>query len=276
MKTILVINDDYHGAINASKFAFLIAQKLHANVLLANLIRPGKIVKGLVSVNCDDEYVANLTGKDLGEYLRNLNDRPNDFEPAITEIDASAMTENELAQFINGENIWMVVKGISDVLPLNLVKSNLNINRVLNKIRCPIMLVPENWELKNIERLTYLTDLRYCRLQIVRYLIGIATPNHASVSVAHLSAQGIPEMDGDYANSFFNSQVNNLVNYNQLLFNNVHEKNLTEAADVLINGLGNDILAMVNNSYHVEEIAGKYLNKSLSNMVDVPLLIFPY
>lgn len=275
MKTVLVINDNAARALEISKFAFLIAQKMQANVLLANLFEIHSVVNEPVPAGYNDEHVAELTKEDLGEYLDNLNSRPNDFQPSITEVDTYLMDENQLIETINKQNIWMVFKGMHN-LPVDTGNGNLNIHHVLNKTRCPVMLIPETWEQKNIERLIYITDLRYCRLPIVRYLAEFAKPCHADLSIAHLSTEGIPDMDETYANGLFEDEVCTNVKFDQLLFNNIHEKNLNKAVDVIIHGMSNDVLVMVNNCYHLEEIAGYYLNDTLPGNITVPLLVFPY
>ncbi|HEY0244382.1 MAG TPA: hypothetical protein VGC01_02370 [Mucilaginibacter sp.] len=276
MKTILVLNDGSHCAVNASKFAFFIAQKMQANVLLANLFKIRKKANQQIVAGGPDNHLLELTKDDLGEYLETLNNRPNDFQPEIKEIDTSAMNETQLIEIINKEDIWMVVKSIPNVLPLSQLKGNLNLNTVLNKIECPLMLIPQNWSLKNIERLVYITDLRYCRLPIVRYLAELAKPCHADLSIAHISANGMPDMDEAYADCIFNEGICTNVNYDQLLFNNIREKDLTKAVDVLINCMHNDILVMVKNCFHINEIVGKHIYSALPYHITVPLLVFPY
>ncbi len=274
MKTILVINDNSPGVMNAAKLAFFIACKMHANLILANTLKldnsiTEKAIAGNICCRQKDSLVT-----DLAEYSGTLNDRPNDFEPAINEMDTSAMGEDQLVQMINQRDIWMIVKGTTDRLPEG-AHGNLNFNSILNKVRCPLLLIPETWTLKNIERLVYITDLRYCRLQIVQYLARLAKLWHADLSITHLTKKGITHMDEDYANKVFNDGVRKNVNYDRLFFNNTRERNLTTAVDVLINGMHNDLLVMTKNRFHYNEIIGPYITNSLPSYITVPLLIFP-
>ena len=111
---------------------------------------------------------------------------------------------------------------------------------------------------------------------IVSYLTALAKPYGATLSIAHLSAKGIPDMEENYARAVFKEQVADHLNYNNLHFNNIKEKDLKKALDVIINGLHNDILALVNHRFHFEEILGRYITAVLPENITVPLLIFPY
>jgi hypothetical protein len=220
-----------------------------------------------------DEYV---TIPYLGEYLDRLNSRPNDFEPVINEVDASAMNDSQFAQMVNHSDVWMIVKAMAEYQPFAVAGNQLNINAILNTISSPVLLIPPLWSLKNIERMVYIADLRYCRLPIVRYLAELAKSFHADLSIAQLAARGLPHIDENYAQQLFNDEISCQVNYDQLFFNNIKENNLTIAVDVLVNGMHNDILVLLNHKFHFEEIVGQYLTDILPTQIVIPLLVFPY
>lgn len=276
MKSILIVDDNSARAKHAAEFAFLIAQKMKANIVLANVIgakdkvKAGKIYAGMPT----DEI--KQTPACLAHYLTLLNDRPNDFEPSVTEIDTSGMDENELVRVIQKNEIWMVAAGISDDAALQHEGHNLNWNIILNNIQCPLLLIPQSWSLKNIERLVYIADLRYCRIQIVKFLAMLAHSFYADLSVAQLAVRGLPHMEEQYARQLFNDEISANVNYDQLFFNNIKEQNLNVALDVLINGMHNDMLVVLNHRFHFEEIIGRYVANNLPKHITVPILIFPY
>ena len=170
--------------------------------------------------------------------------------------------------------IWLMVKGMGHDTSVSTFK--INVNYLLNKVLCPLMLVPANWPIKNLERIVYIADLRYCRLHIVRYLVDMAKTIKAHLSIAHLSAKGLPHMDEKYAFDVFNIAICKNVNYDQLYFNNIRERNLSTAVDVLENGMHNDLLVLVNHRYHFAEIIGTDIKDKLPVNLTVPVLVFPY
>lgn len=270
MKTILVINNATPEAGYAAQFALIIAQKMQVNLLLASTSKVSSAVKVLTDGSL---YIG--TDDPIRERLETLNERSDGFKPEIGEIDASSFSENQLAEFIYCNDISMIVKGELDGMQSQLPRKDLNIHTVLNKVRCPLLLVPANWQLKDIERIAYISDLRYCRTYVISQLTRVARPWAASVSVAHIAVDGLPDMEESYAESVFNASTQG-VNYDKLLFNNIREKELLTAVDVLINGMRNDMLVLINHRYHFEEIIGRYITDTLPPNISVPLLIYPY
>lgn len=271
MKTILVINNGTPEASHAAQFALIIAQKMQANLLLAHTSKVSSAVKVLTDGSL---YI----GKDdpIGEQLAALNGMTDDgYIPQIGELDASSFNECQLAEYIHSNDISMIVKGELDAMQSQLPRKDLNIHTVLNKVRCPLLLVPANWLIKDIERIAYISDLRYCRTYIISQLARIARPWEASVSVAHISVSGLPDMEESYAESVFKA-ASQSVNYDKLIFNNIREKELLTAVDVLINGMHNDMLVLINHRYHFEEMLGRYITDTMPSNITVPLLIYPY
>lgn len=281
MRAILIINDNSSEAIHAGEFALAVAQKIQVNIMLVNTAEITskvsiKIPAGHLVKSTPDSYIDFHPASEMFCHLQTLNDRQSNFRPEIEEFDISDMTENEVIEFINKNHIWLMVKGMMDEISSSNKKKSLNAHAVLNKVLCPLLLVPANWEIKNIERMAYMADLRYCRLQIVKYLADVARAWDATLSIAHITAKGLPDMAEKYALIVFSEEVSNNIRYDQLLFNNIKEKDLTKVVDVMINGMRNDILVMVNHRFHFEEIVGRYITDTLPLNITIPLLIFPY
>ena len=276
MKTILVINDNSPEAIHAARFALTIAQKEEANILLANTCKSKKGTKQLVLVGFNYDKLGEYDQGGAHEKIVLLGNGLDNINVTIEEIDISGMDETQLAEYIDSNQIWLIIKGMKNSRSVAINNYGLNIHTVLNRVRCPLFIVPENWVIKNPERLVYMADLRYCRLQIMRFLANFASPFKADVLLAHLSAKGLPHIEENYACSIFNDEITCNVNYDRLFFNNIKERDLNVAVDVLINGMHNDLLVMVNHRFHFEEIIGRYLTNALPPNITIPILIFPY
>jgi hypothetical protein len=191
-------------------------------------------------------------------------------------MDISNFREEDLTRFVISNNIWMIVAGTRELSEQHTADLHINIQSVLNHVRCPLLLVPEKSNWKGFEQIVYIADLRYCRLHAVRYLAELAQPYEANVLVDHLSAKGLPHMEENYALKMFNEEIAAKVSYDRLFFNNIKERDLVKAVDVMINGLHSDLLVMVNHRFHFEEILGRYITHTLPANITIPLLIFPY
>lgn len=279
MKTIIVINDNSNEALHAAFLALDIAEKVGANLLITN------------ETKMDEQSIPNeqiLAGRkeeatDTGESVSNLASRLRlsydanaEFIPEITEMDISDFRDEDLTRFVISNNIWMIVTGARELSDTHAKDLHINIQSVLNHVRCPLLLVPEKSHFKSFEQIVYIADLRYCRLHIVRLLAELALPYRANILVDHLSAKGLPHMEESYALKVFNTEIATKVNYDQVFFNNIKERDLVKAVDVMINGMHSDLLVLVNHRFHFEEILGRYLTHVLPANITIPLLIFPY
>jgi hypothetical protein len=277
-KTIIVINDNTSSAEHAALLALKLAQKIGANIVLANEVKVA--AEDLVSVHQvaakdpKTDFVADTSGT-LLTFLQSESASSEHAEIGISQIDISGFTVDDLSGFVIKNHIWMIVKG-TDTLLGKTDGLHFNIQYVLNKVMCPLLLVPANFKIKDFEQIAYLADLRYCRLPIVRYLCELAEACGASVYIDHLSAKGLPNMDENYADSFFNTEFKGKVKYDRLFFNNIRERNISKAVDVMIDGMHINLLAFVNHRFHFEEILGRIIPEHMPTQITIPVLIFPY
>ena len=278
MKSIIVINDGSAEAEHAAILALNIAQKLNTSLLIANLFQVGVRVpdKEYVLVAAGAKSVFRAKGSPgLVKKLNSLDNALFDLKPEISEIDVSEYTVTELAMLIIKNNVWMMVKGVKECSRPGVQGSVINIQSVLNRVMCPLLLVPEQFNLRDFERIVYIADLRYCHLPVVRFLTRLAKPFRANVQIAHHSAKGLPDMEEKYARTFFTEVISSNVQYDRLLFNNIKEKNLLKVVDVMVNVMHTDLLVLINHMFHFEELIGSSIEPSLPDHIKIPLLVFP-
>lgn len=271
-----MINDSSPATAHAAKFVFKLAQQQDAEIIIANTKTNKSKTIGHLSLNYSyDERVQ----KEELSFMADDGSCSNVYHAGllrqINEIDISDTDECVLAEFIKHNNVWMVVKGINVNSAQEQAGWSPKVHIVLNKISCPLLLIPEHWPVKTLERIMHISDLRYCEIGIIRYLAGLAKLSGADLSFAHLTAKGLPDMSEEYALNLFTDGICDKVKYEKLFFNKVEEKNVTAAIDVMVNGMKSDMLTFVNHHFHIEEILGDCEPKSGSASISVPVLIFP-
>lgn len=273
MKCILIINDHTPEAEHAARMALLVAQQIGTDLLLANCQEHTvelmeKTVAGSFYKNTGYDHYKN----DLKDELHRLNQPLTGYKPNISTIDLPSVSEATLAGLAIRSEIGMIIRG---VVPGMVNQTNKISNAsLLKKVNCPLLLVPYGWHIKNIRRLCYIAELRYCRLDVVRYLARFAAAWKADVSIAHLCARTLPEMDAQYAERFFAREVHHPVGYPRLSFLPVAENDLRRAVDVFIHGMGTDILVLVNQCFHFQDVLGGPTVDNFPAHLTVPLLVF--
>lgn len=272
MKTILVIDDGSASAINAAHLAFNIAKHIVANLVLARIcpVKQPSFSEALQLAGhvATDAYIpgplqglpANSSAKE-GEHM-----------PLIEELEVSSDTEAQLITYINKHCVWMVITGLPESAPFD---RNVKLQAVLNRISCPVMLVPGKFD-GGFERLVYTADLRYCRLSVLKHLASLARTFQADLLLAHISAKGLPHIDQNYALTLFNNEISKKNGYERLFFINTKERDMLRAVDVMIHNMHADLLAVVHHRFHCEQLRTEGSDTSVPVQVGIPVLVFPY
>ncbi|OCX53913.1 hypothetical protein BEL04_06430 [Mucilaginibacter sp. PPCGB 2223] len=274
MKNILVINDHSHEAEHAARMGLLIAQNIQADLLVANCFTyTGKLIEKTVAGSLYKDTGSEHYENDLHDELDRINHSLTGFKPKISTIDLPGASEGVLAGYAIRNQVDMIIRGVMPGGSTSM--SNISSDSLLKKINCPLLLVPYGWHIKDIQRLCYIAELRYCRLDVVRYLARFAAPWRADVSIAHLCARGLAEMETQYAESVFEREILQKVSYARLLFTPVSECDVRRAVDVFIHGMGTDMLVLVNQCFHFQDVLGGASADSFPAHLTVPLLVFP-
>jgi len=277
MKTIIVLNDNSPADIHAAAFATMIARKIRAKMVICHTSKVREQKREKVRIGTDlymdhHERLENNALDKTGEPGRFETDN----SPIIEEIMIADFNIPGFVEMVNKDQIYMIIKDLPHEVKQKNIKEKLDAYCLLNRVRCPLLLIPESWPLKDLERLVYIADLRYCRLVVVKYLAELARSICASLTISHLSAKGLPPIMEPYAQTLFEETVCSPIDYDQVFFNNIMERDLTKAVDVMINGMHNDLIVLVNHRFHFEQIIGDYVGHSLPAHIAVPLMIFPY
>jgi len=274
MRTIIVFNDNSAEAGNATGFALNIAKKVKADILILNLVKQSQLKpsKTLAAVGgCTSEL--NTDASETPDRL--LGDMESgDYNPSISDIDATTFSEKEICELVIRKNIWLMVKGIETEVTHELL-CNIDVQSVLNHVGCPLLLIPNNYNKRNFENIAYAVDMRYCRTAVLKFLIELANAYQANLVVEHLSAKGLPPLDDSYALSLFDDEIANRSACDNIYFNNIKERNMNVAIGTIINGLHVDLLALVNHRFHFDEIFGRVIKNCLPEHIPVPVIVFP-
>jgi hypothetical protein len=277
MKNILLFNDFSLEAEHATELALLLAGKTNTNLYVWNTFDKADetVAKELATVS------ANRSMPELSEdntsWIEKLESKLNwksGLSPVVQFIEGVDYAADHVLQVVKKYDIGVIVKGIA-CMEDDLLHIESEALRCSTKSGCPIMFIPEKVEYKAFEKMVYATDLRFCRHEIVAFLTQLAKPLNASVLIANISAQGLPYMEDNYARSVFEDEILNPVKYENIYFSNIRERDIPKALDVLVNGMNNDLLVLVNNKYHFKELLGHEMPYYIPENIHIPLLIFP-
>ena len=278
MKNILIFNDNSPEAGHAMELASFIAGKTNVSLYVWNTFEDEQeaIAADAIALDANEN-----PAKQPGGGRRSGNEKPGlitytqtGLKPTLVFIEDVAFDANQVLSLVRKFNIGLLIKGIAanEDHRSFIERSMLTCS---TRSGCPIMLIPQGFRRKSIEKMVYTTDLRFCRQDIVRFLSKLAVALNASVLIANIAAKGLPYMDSKYALNIFEDGIADRYNCDHLYFSNIRERDVPKTFDILINDMKNDLLVLVNHKYHFNELLGQAVPYTLPEFIQVPILIFP-
>lgn len=274
MRNILLFIDDLANAESLAKKALKIARQCRANLQLCNAVKTSVQTKSLVHHD-DDEMEVEEQGLDLTDLalrLKSAADPEGSFRPAISCVEMFNFHPSTVREMVVRRNVWMVIMREQKLDQLKNTDSSNFAIKMINNINCPVLLIPDKFELSALNRIGYVTDLRYCDLGVIKFLKVL----NAQLYVTHISAPGLPDMEERYAQDILAGDISVKANYQKMFLRNIKNKNVKGAIDYVVDTVELKMLAMVNKKHQtIERLYDNYAEKA-HLYHNIPALIFPY
>lgn len=276
MKNILVLINPSSGQNRIANLALSIACQSNANLLLCNCVEtPANPVLVYQDEDEDDwpleEKRANLeilVKKLKKESFNNASAN----QPEIHYLDIDDFNTSNIKQLIIENAVSMIIMGVKHIADLCTPEYENPTMQLINNAHCPVLLVPEESLVTNIDNIAYLTDLRYCDLDVIKFLSRF----DARIYVTHISSNGIPDMEDTYAQTLLSDEIAAKSNYNKIFLRNLKRKNAKNDLELVTTVTKIKLFTIVNKKHQLLE---RFLS-DVSNMQrayhQLPLLILPY
>lgn len=281
MKAVLALTDFSPRAEDAAKFAMRLAVENKASLILCHAM---EIAAQYTSANADYRWpVADyLTLKqeciqDLKELGKKLKEdlAPDDFKPSICCIaDVDSLTELS-ARVIKDKSIDLVVMGAHKSQGWARLLFGSHTHALLDKVDCPVLLVPENLSYKGLSNIAYATDLTFNNALVLQYLLKIAKPFGAKISVSHVSPLNFPITESEHGVENQGDEESGADA--EIVYQTIKGENVTSSLLGIAGSGWVDMLAVVHKRYDFfESLFHASISKQLAGIAKVPLLILPY
>ncbi|WP_158828008.1 hypothetical protein [Mucilaginibacter lacusdianchii] len=280
MNNILIINDYSAGVKSAIAYALSLAKKMQANLLIWNTSRNTE-AQAKVLANAKSKAVNETAEKpfSVNSFLMHEGIAPEQYHtgnlPSINVIEENYLTRQGIVNLVNQHKIKLVIKGVAANQPIDQLV-DLQMQTVLSKTYCPVILVPQHFNKPSIQNMVYMADARFSQYEILFQLKRIAEANNAQLTLANIAADGIPQMENNYANEFFKNTIQRHVPCKQMSLNHIRERDVKKVTDVMINVIKTDLLIMSFRRYHFAELTSKSRANVEPTHLDIPLMLYPF
>lgn len=283
MKTIAVLTDFSKRAENAARYALHLAQQLKANIILYNsfLVPAGEPLAGQVywsmedfnTLQEDSEQELNLLAGRLKEELTTLP--VNAFKPAIHCQCQEGPLYMHLNKLLANKDIIMLVMGTHRKGLSSLIMGN-HMRDIIGNTSLPVLVVPENQNFKNIDKILFATDMSETDLEVLHALTQMAKPSHAEITLAHIQSPEITEKETKKLTWNFLEEVANKINYGKIYYREVKETPIKEGLKWLSSNVTCSLFVMVHrHKSFLEQLFNISNTQKMAANTNLPLLIYP-
>lgn len=276
MKKILAINPIDSPDEDISQSAICIANGLKAKTFLWMKVDAGFVQnkrKEIVHAGGVDTVIDEVPLDEFdGIHERNMEDKPKS-QGNVAHLLETKYSNDLLSDIVRKEEIELVVisSGAKSAVP-DVPESE--VYDILEKAKCPVLIIPRNHVIKNIDTIAYVTDLRYCDMSVIRPLVKLAQAFSSGIQLVHLTADGLPEMAECYMRDYFKHELSRLMNYPKMRYVNLKHKNKAEELNLKMGEIKADIMVL---QWKRHGMFNKLFKSSSSvySFSRVPLILFP-
>ncbi len=287
MKTILVLTNFSAHAKHAAEYAFALAKKIKADLMLCNtFLVPTEMPMAGLSVWPQEEYSILSEGssfelKLLKEHLQHHADIEQDtsgFQPDITISSTNGNISDLAGGMFPGADIQLIVAGTHDRDGLSDLMLGNNTDKMIDHLDFPLLLVPPTAVYKPLNKIAFAADLVDVGKdeKALYQLVNLAKPLNAEILVTHVYNEKNNKLDFEKQIKTLLTNISNKANYAHIYSRVVDEENPETGLNWLCENGHIDMLAMVHQEHN---FFGKLFTKShtqkMASHIAIPLLIIP-
>jgi nucleotide-binding universal stress UspA family protein len=286
MKTVAVLTNFSDRSENAARYALHLAQKIKANILLFNsFLVPSDIPIDAQTVWPAGEYeemqsYSEMKLKELGKKLEDEIKAKHYsliFQPKITHLCEEGTIANSLNKLEEDKDIILLVIGTHSTDDLSTFLMGNNCRQVIDAATLPLMIIPGNAPIKDIEKFAFATDITYSDVAFINALASLATQFSAEIMITNVNPDTPLDSAHDAAVHLFMNDVTNEVEYNKISYRSIPNNNVKKGLEWLTANSNFDVLAMVHRKSSFFEFFYKSsISKKMAACSTVPLLVYPY
>lgn len=286
MKTIAVLTDFSERAEHAARYTMRLAKKVKANILLYNAFlvpsdspMAAQVAWPMVDYNeikKDTEKTLKLFAKKLEAEFKEGH-FPGTFVPSITYECEEAPLGNLIAGLEENRDIVLLVMATHGSDDISAFMFGNNCRQVLDTANIPVLIVPADSPVTDIEKIAFATDITYSDVEYIKALSEIAKKLEAEITITNVNRDNPLDSEHNAAVRLFMNDVEHDVDYKRITYKSVANVSVKKGLEWLMENTKFDMLVMVHRKSSLFELIFKSsITKKIADRVDIPLLVYPY
>jgi nucleotide-binding universal stress UspA family protein len=269
---ILIPIDFSENASHALKYASLLGQVIHAELMLLHVYTPpvtrGNAVYALVNEEIG-RMMHEATAK-LQEMSREVNEN---YGVSCDQLVKMGSPVEEIVSESENSRVDLIVMGTRGASGIEKVLFGSNTASVIEKAFCPVLAVPGKVILALPKKIVFATDFQGSNLDSLAELATVIKGTKAELILLHV-AKETSKSDRDLI-EYFSKTVSDETKLEQPSYYVMHDENVEKGIDNFVDAIGADLVALSTRKRGVfEGLLEPSLTKKIAYHARLPLLVF--
>jgi len=278
MKKIVLPTDFSDNALNAINYALQLFKDKECTFYLLNTYTP-MIYTYEYQINADQymmeavDLVKKNSQTRLDELLISLKKKYNNPKHTYTTISSFSVLSDEVVDFTVKHNIDLVLMGTKGASKAREVLFGSNTIHVIKKAKCPVLVIPENFNFEIPKEILFPTDYKIdFQLTDLKSMIEIAKMYNPRINILHTFTDN--ELSKDQKKN--KQALDNFFSNTAHLFHNVSGQKLNDAIEQFQLRAKINLLVMINTRHSFfEKLFSKSAIHEIVLHLNIPLLVIP-
>lgn len=240
MKNILVPTDFSDLAKNALKIAIKIARPMNSKIILFYSEYPVFITSDMgIFVPPETEISDSLNEAmdELISFVQNQN-------VTAGKIIQKGILQSDIVDVVEKEKIDMIVTGTHGAKGLESIIFGTNSEKIFERVKCPVLIIPENARYHGIKKIMYATDFQYDDISEIEKITKLAKPFNAQIIIAHVDKNLNTLIHENDKIDWFAEIGDSMIDYKNILYKRLYGQDVNETLSKAVSDMNIDILCM--------------------------------
>lgn len=275
MKNILIPTDFSENARNAIRYALDYFADIPVNFYILNVSRENKIYKEEDEVFFESSAQTHIIEKSAALLVEEIkicqSFAKNSFHNFYSLQENMQLVE-AIRKHVAEKEVDYILMGTKGASKISRKEIGTNTSDVITKVKCPVLVIPENAKFKKIQNLVFLTDYNFLyRNKVTSRLSETLKLHAAALRILHIRSQDIDLKASQIDNKIF---LNDFFKETKNSFHFVENKNIETGVQHFVETWDIDMIALVGKNLNfIDRLLFKPMVRIKNHQIEVPFLV---
>jgi len=271
MKSILIPTDFSENSLNAVKYALAFFKDTPCDFYLLHvtLLAPSGIVS---PSRINIKFVLKQAKTNLKKLLKKIDQLPPNPKHKFYTLNNYDYFIDAVRGQVDEKDIDLIVMGTKGATGLKKVMMGSNTGDLITRVKCPVLIVPENAAFINIQEIAFPTDYNmFYPTKILNTILEVTKMHDSAVRIVHITNKDEEFTDFQKENKEF---LNNFFTDEKHSFHKLTNKKIQDGVQCFVESRNIDMIIMIaKNLTLFQRILFRPTVEEISYHTDVPFLV---